>query len=900
MPYITRQDDISVLPLSVRSLNCLRHAEITTVGEMLDFPINQLITIRSMGKKSVEEVQFWIKNLPSGIGAYTLMDSCDDSDHGDNNQTSSVTKAVVFLSETGAVVDDIPIEKTPLSVRAKNSLTHDGILFTSQLVGKTVQDLLPLKNMGRKTAEEILNYLTKVMVTYTSEEGNVEQDKSSCQNAIVSELLASYGQTESTWSKELLAIQEQYPEAVGEALIYRLYNSQFVRATAKTTILQIIESNRNVISKSNLSEQLPNHLSNTTVLEELLLELEAVSAVEIGDIMIYRQYPSIVQFARQIKDDRTRDVIQARLGGQTLQEIGDRYSMTREGIRQIMKKGLRKKPYLREDKYSYIFEHYDFSVEDFMLAYDEPTECYYYLEIISKSARAKRKPIEEILTDTLVSPEMRKKAEKAIYRSYIATDGVHVKTTRQTLAKHFVKTRCKSLTKYDDFVREYNLWLDGLGLGDNFSLTIESRGYENILNQCDYVLWNQWRSFRYYNIVDQDFGELLSTIDFDQFQNTEISSLKLFRDYKELMQQYDIHDEYELHNLLKKIWSNENGQVAFRKMPTIEVGIPDRDEQVLSLLLQYAPISAENLSTKYEEAYGIKAASVLANYLGCLDVYYFDGVYSITSDNLPPIQFERMKDVLTDVFYTISDVKRLFLREFPDADTSSINPYTLKTLGFRVYSGYVVKNTYPSAVDYFRELLTTEDVVNAKALSRSVLNVVAYSSELYRLRSNYEIVEYAPLQYINIRRLNAAGITVEHFKKYCSDVAAYHEKGEYFTVKSMHQNGFTHELDDLGFDEWFYSSVLLEDRNCFSYQRIGGSRIFLRGKSGATLGDMLVWLLEQRQKIDLYDLIDLLEDHYGISLPKEKLMEIISGTTLYYDTIMEAVYIDYDTYFEEI
>ena len=55
--------------------------------------------------------------------------------------------------------------------------------------------------------------------------------------------------------------------------------------------------------------------------------------------------------------DDTRDVIQARLGGQTLQEIGDRYSMTREGIRQIMKKGLRKKPYLREDKYSYIFEH---------------------------------------------------------------------------------------------------------------------------------------------------------------------------------------------------------------------------------------------------------------------------------------------------------------------------------------------------------------------------------------------------------------------------------------------------------------------------------------------------------------------------------------------------------------
>ena len=107
-------------------------------------------------------------------------------------------------------------------------------------------------------------------------------------------------------------------------------------------------------------------------------------------------------------------------------------------------------------------------------------------------------------------------------------------------------------------------------------------------------------------------------------------------------------------------------------------------------------------------------------------------------------------------------------------------------------------------------------------------------------------------------------------------------------------------MDDLGFEEWFYASVLLEDRERFSYQRIGGTRVFLRGRTGANLGDMLVWLLEKYQKIDFYDLKDLLENHYGIVLPKEKLLTIIGGTELYYDTIMEAVYIDYDTYFEEI
>jgi hypothetical protein len=242
----------------------------------------------------------------------------------------------------------------------------------------------------------------------------------------------------------------------------------------------------------------------------------------------------------------------------------------------------------------------------------------------------------------------------------------------------------------------------------------------------------------------------------------------------------------------------------------------------------------------------------------------------------------------------------LYKREFPNSDESLINPYTLKSLDFRVYSGYIIKNTYPTAVDYFRSLLTADDIVDARNISKSIQSVVAYSSELYKLRAVYDIVEFSPLQYINIRRLNEAGVTIDHFKKYCEDVFRHHEKGEYFTIASLRRDGYVHEMDDLGFDEWFYSSVLLEDREHFSYQRLGGTRVFLCGRPGASMGGMLVWLLEKYRKIDFYDLQELLEHHYGIVLSKESLLAIIGGTDLYHDTIMEAVYIDYETYFEEI
>ena len=85
----------------------------------------------------------------------------------------------------------------------------------------------------------------------------------------------------------------------------------------------------------------------------------------------------------------------------------------------------------------------------------------------------------------------------------------------------------------------------------------------------------------------------------------EFSSLKLFRDNPDLMEEYDIRDEYELHNLLKKIWPETSElKIQFKKMPTIVIGEPDRDQQVLGLLMQYAPISNVELAKKYEEQYG--------------------------------------------------------------------------------------------------------------------------------------------------------------------------------------------------------------------------------------------------------------------------------------------------------
>ena len=140
--------------------------------------------------------------------------------------------------------------------------------------------------------------------------------------------------------------------------------------------------------------------------------------------------------------------------------------------------------------------------------------------------------------------------------------------------------------------------------------------------------------FRYYNIQSRNYDNLLEKINLLQYDGLEISTLKIFRENPELMEQYDIHDEYELHNLLRKISDKLDNKIKFTRMPTIEVGDVNRDAQVWSLLVQYVPISIKDFSMLYEKKYGVKAQTVSANYLTKFLEYCKNKVFYIDANEI--------------------------------------------------------------------------------------------------------------------------------------------------------------------------------------------------------------------------------------------------------------------------
>lgn len=880
MHEITRRDPVERLGLSPRPCNCLRRAGIDTVGQLLDFPGEKLREIRNMGQKSLAEIQARVARL---LEEGPLKEGVPDS------RTPG---------EEPPPLPDILVQELGLSARAANGLQRAGIFSAAEMGKLTRAELSRMSQMGEKTIREILD---KTEALRRESAAAREADPASLQkaDALLEGFAAFTGQPRSALFRELAEAAKEPPAFKGETAAERLYRRPSVRKAVRRSLLKALEeAEGETLSASALLERMPRGTS-AEALEGLLAELEKRDAVTRRDGQVTRRFPTAWEYASARPNERgRRDMLLARLRGETLEEIGKRYDISRERVRQIVQGELKNHPRLHEDLYQEMFNRYEFSLKEFTAAFGEPPEAYYYLESMRPMRR--RSPLAELLGDPSVSKELRRRAEDVVYRQFVLVDGVRVEKTRPALAEYAVRSRCRELTGMDEFLERYRAMLEELGLADDGRLAIEERRtYENRLNNCDYVLWNQWRRFRYYPIRQREYGPLLEALNLKQYEDMEITTLKLFRDHPDLMEEYDIRDEYELHNLLRKIWPAEGCQeVDFRKMPTIQIGRPDRDRQVLDLLLQTAPVLNTDFAEKYEALYGAKSTTVLANYLSCISCYLQGSLYRIDMPPLPPAHRERLAETLKEDFYNLSAVRRAYRQAFPEeADMACINAATLRDLGFRVYTDYVVRDTYASAADYFRRLLT-RGTADMRETARQFANIALYGSELSDLKARREIVEFSPGQYFSRRRLEEEGVTLERMEDYCSAAAAFVGEEEYFTVESLEEDGFSHPLREAGFESWFYGSLLASDPR-FSFRRMGGNRLFRKGRARVVLGDFLVWLMEDLKKTDFGGLRDLLKRRYGVSFQAEKLLEDVRGTALYYDPIMETVYQSYGDYFRE-
>ena len=870
----SRLDDLELL--SARAYNVLMLAGQERLTELAFQTQDQYMKIPMMDPASAAEIEKqilrYIHDLRDGILAYA-------EKHLPGEKTAAlpdILMAVKLPEYRDQILEytrtnDRELEQTSLSNRSRNQLAKAGYRRMSDIVLLSKNDLLKIPAIGPLSVADTLSLI----------EDYLKQNES--------RILAYIGgDRNALWDDEAVARS-----------ILRLYGGSPFGGFSLDDFEEAL--------------RLPELFSRER-LKKIIGGLLAEHKLEYVDYRCYRVYDCFLDYYPkcQALDERSADVVGKRLQGITLAEIGTEFDLTRERVRQIAGKAVKKIRSVHvdetdtflfdEDYYRYLFETYALDKKEATEWLCIPSYVWNYLEMTG-SAKGSR-DLEDALTDREgLETGMRLKIKNYLNRNKLFVDGMWIEKRRAELEEVAVRKLCGDDVSFATFVELYNGFLHREGIEYDESLYITDAVFstrKNRLSEADFLLWKQNEQLRYYDINGRDYAEMLDELDLDAFENVELSTDLFMREHPELMKRYDIRDRYELHNLLRKIVPEGSfHNFSCGRMPTIRFGTPDRDKAIWEILEENAPISQKDLADLVSERYGYDPSVVAGTYLKPFAGYYHDGTYTIDFKKMPQERMALLKAELTEEFYYTEEIRKICLERVPGAEEDEINPYNLKALGFQVYSKYVLRN-HDSAEEYFQELLLKEDIYDLLPYKKRYSRVQSFYDNLLKLKRDLQIVEFEPNKVVTFRKLERGGVTKEMLRQFCEQINEATEDETYFSILSVRRSGFDSELFKLGFSDWFYSNLLISDPR-FSYGQMFGNLIFYKGKADISAKSFLIDLIRRYGSVDVHELMDELADTYGCSFPAASVMpDKVRGSEVYYDKILERLYANKNLFYTEL
>ena len=594
--------------LSVRSKNALHRVGVSTIGDMMEYDADKLSLIRNLGAKSITEILEKIEYYKN----YK-----DSNSHGITDVDESQL-IIDYLS-----LNDVKTETlTLISARAYNQLIFNGYDKLEKFIFMTVDDLMLIEGMDKNSAIEIFReckyYINenKDKIKEFSDKRKKEEDISHLSvfevpYADLRDKVAYYVKVNDIEISDILLSARPRNRLIacgyrsmsdivfmskndikllghlGENSVseifdvinqYRSIHENRIKLYANGETSALIDNNtiENKILKiyhalefrgltlDELSKQLNQSVEiSTERIKKVIGKLLANKILEYVDYRCYKVYPRFVDYyLKSDIDTREKEMIASRLSGLTLDEIGTNFSITRERVRQVLKRSVEKikEQYVLEtgdnifdeDYYKYLYETYDFDHDESSPWLGVPAETWRYLDTAGSKKGALS--LESALKDTdNLEAALRLRIKNYINRNKIYIDGKWVEKTRAELEPIIVKKRCTEDVTFTQFVDIFNEFLQEEEIPYNEKLyytddVLATR--KNKFQESRYILWKHGEKFRYYDIDSQDYSELFEILNLHSYKNVELSTVKFMEEYPSLMSKYDIRDGYELHNLL--------------------------------------------------------------------------------------------------------------------------------------------------------------------------------------------------------------------------------------------------------------------------------------------------------------------------------------------------------------
>lgn len=625
--------------------------------------------------------------------------------------------------------------------------------------------------------------------------------------------------------------------------------------------------------------------------------------------LMFDSLPSVMVDIDNIKSSRDKSMFVDRMSGMTAAELGRKYSLTRERVRQCLSSNLRylfsrrdpvwfdvngkKVPcYYKEDKFFYFYNTYAVTEKQICSIFNEPCSTGAYLVVRSgRRTFASRFDLSLAFEDSNLSDDTLNLLNSYFCskRHTFLVDGERVRLSMKDIVREVMKKN-GGLMRLSDIERECRSFLMNLGLSPLDSYVQNFRLYKYNIIVFDFVLKCNHHCYKYCDFDQWSLDEIISDFNLDKFHNVELSAVYLIRMNPSVLKKYGLDDEYQVHNFLRRVCADKL-DISFTRMPIIRFGNGDRKKQALDYLSSEAPMSRRSFLNAFCGMYGFSEASLVGlmtdkDVTSCFLSADNDSL-DIGNIGLTESFCSKISDCLKDDFYTRKQLDAV-LNPFRYAlngivlDFDSFTQYLACRLGFISYSDCVVRNHRGSADRFFKYICSTDDFVNISVLQ----GLSRFSYRVRRLLASYNLFRYSDTEYVTIHYLNSIGIDKEMINDFLDKVVAWsmvYAKDKPFTVQYILRS-FEHPL----LSEYkdfitvrFIETLLLIRNNIFNKIRFKGCSLFM--PRIFCKGDDLVGLLirsiviENGSDFSLEFIRNVLFEEYGLNASVSDILLIIKS-----------------------
>ena len=865
---------IERLHLSVRASNVLHRMGIHSIEKLQVTPMEKIAAQRNIGVKTLGEIQAALRDLD------TLLKQPVTSKRRsvrleEDLQGEEEERVIALTEKQREELSKHSIEELNLSVRSYRVLCREGCRTLDRVV-LAVPVFSTLRGLGRKSVDEIKEAVAHWLNEHFEEAGDLSE-------ATVEEGLKSRLQELSTELHPVAALrwEQLYHYLEAEQLLQQAQH--FEKQELLRTVLLLPQlkrplrsfweglSRHGVIAEAILSERL--RMLELPFDSTMLLETSIESGVLIknrGMVLLYRD--NFEEAYRKIRkqDERAAQILRLRVEGQTLQDIGDRFQVSRERIRQITARMMQKFPLLFEDYFSEPYQHFYLPKARFLQAFPEVSaEGYEFLSL--RYPHGKAEPDTESLS-TYTGLWRRR------LREFLAEE--NAKNARENISKAEVVKRV--------LIANRNTPLSIEELEEKYYRYIKSRGYqkerlqfnirtlENYLRNAPNIVYNRENLIRWCPVRA---SRLFEAIDFRRYQDMAISADLIFRDYPDLMEELGILDSHELFYVIKSAVATQTSlafRIWCRRVPMLVVGEASEDEQALKLLRELSPVSYQAYYAAYEERYGVRRESSQRNPLiyNTVNQYYTDGMYVIDVPGIDPRDVQPLRAALAKKqIWFIDELETLFLRVCSHTSEEAINAVAFRTIGYTLNTTYAYDASYGTALHFFEQLVFTADKINLELLDRRILDLAMFATVLEKKKQNLDYIETAPRVLMSRRKVEEVyGLKVEDIRAIQTLMSAYYEL-PYFNGRSLWNKVKKFPLiRRLRGNDWMLTCIMRQQAGISSFS-VAGGLILSRNSASLSLSRMCEWLAAVRGRMSLQVLEKELNGLFGTRVPAYKLAE---------------------------